>query len=519
MTRIALILDAGTATPPTTMLHSAGLSADDLVELRLDTLSPEILQRAAEGVSAPIASLLAGLARSLRLPRGGIILTARRVADGGRYRGDESARLAILGRALEVAATSVADGQTPVFVDLECAPQTGEPLPGCVALASRARSLGAHVLWSVHSFAGVPREQALQRLRQEAEASPGNHLKLAAMIPGDAELERILEFRAGLPAGRHVVIGMGPKGRMTRELSGVLGNAWTYAHHHGVYAPAPGVPSVAELRDVARVHAQRTADAWLAVVGNPVGHSLSPEWHSTRLTQAGLRGFYTRLEPDSLDAVLPLIRGFGLLGLSVTVPFKQDAVRLADCATGDVRLAGAANTLVRIGDRLVAHNTDIAGFLAPLRERKFALAGKTALIIGAGGAARAAAVGLARQGVEVWIWNRTRSRAEELCLHMQEQTGAQLRVLGDLDAATESGADLVVQTTPVGLPSLPGDPAPDLRFRTGQLVYELNYRETAFLRRAQAAGADVLDGSAMFAAQAELQAELFLPLLADAQGR
>ncbi len=503
MTRIALILHLADHQQAEVRLERARLTQDDLVELRLDSL-PE---------TASVWSFWEWLS-TLPLPRGGVILTARRPEDGGRFHGTEAQRLRLLGRVVEATVGARTARAVPIYVDLECDPESGLPLPGTVELAAQAREHGVVVLWSLHSFTGLPDTQPLQALAERAsdftDDPAGDQIKLAAMVNGDAELGQLLDFRARLPTGRHVVIGMGIRGRMTRDLAGVLGNAWTYAHDDEGPQPAPGVPSLSELLEGLRIHGQRPGDPWFAVAGNPVDHSLSPEWHNRRLAAAGLSASYTRLQPETLETLLPWMREGGLAGLSVTVPFKEAALRLADCATDSARLAGAANTLIRVGRRVVAHNTDIAGFLAPLRGRGLTLKGRSALILGAGGAARGVAVALAAAGARMHIWNRSFHRAEELAADLRARLHADAAPTADpADIDLTGPVDLVVQATPVGLPSVPGDPAPQLLFRQGQWVYDLNYRDTELLRRARTAGAQILDGGEMFAAQAELQAELF----------
>lgn len=189
----------------------------------------------------------------------------------------------------------------------------------------------------------------------------------------------------------------------------------------------------------------------LAVVGHPVAHSLSPAMHTAALAEAGLADEWSYeaidLAPADFGAGIDELWGEGFVGVNVTVPHKEAAFRIADRRSDAVAEIGAANTLSFDERGMVADNTDAGGLLAALPDR-LDLASARALVIGAGGSARAVVWALSRAGACVEVVNRTRERAERLA----EELGA--RVRDEPPAGSEldlEGIDLLVNTTSVGL--------------------------------------------------------------------
>ncbi len=231
----------------------------------------------------------------------------------------------------------------------------------------------------------------------------------------------------------------------------------------------------------------------LAVLGQPVAHSRSPAMQNAALTELGLGGEWTyeaiEIGPDGFEALVRAMPAEGYVGANVTVPHKLAALRVADEASAAARAIGAANTLSFDGGRIAAENTDATGFLDALPEPP---GGKRALVIGAGGAARAVVWALTTHGAEVTIWNRTPTRARELA----EEFAASV-------AEPNGEHDLIVNATTVGmgastqaradLKSLPID-ADSLGER--HQVVDLAYGavETELVRTARARGARVVDG-------------------------
>jgi shikimate dehydrogenase len=235
---------------------------------------------------------------------------------------------------------------------------------------------------------------------------------------------------------------------------------------------------------------------YLGVCGWPVAHSRSPQMHNAALAAAGLADWrYLRLPlpPDLFEETVRALPAAGFRGVNVTIPHKEAALALADEATEAARAIGAANTLTFEDGAIHAANTDAPGLLAALPEPP---AGRTALVLGAGGAGRAAAWALREAGAEVAIWNRTPERATALAAE-----------LGVRAVPGAVAADIVVNCTSVGLHD------PDATFKAlplradtwsaGSLVVDMVYRDggTQLLEAARTRGACVVDGLEILVAQ------------------
>jgi len=232
----------------------------------------------------------------------------------------------------------------------------------------------------------------------------------------------------------------------------------------------------------------------LAVLGHPVAHSRSPAMQNAALADLGL-GETWRYEaidvaPDRFEELVRGMEGAGFAGANVTVPHKEAALALADEATPAARAIGAANTLTFAAGSIRADNTDAPGLIDALPQGP---AGARALLLGAGGAARAVLWALAGAGAEVTVWNRTRTRAEALAA---ELGGAVAAEGAPLDGP---GFDLIVNSSAAGLGD--GDGLAELpldagSFRHGQVVVDMVYGRTegTLIRAAREAGAETVDG-------------------------
>ncbi|MDP9228251.1 MAG: shikimate dehydrogenase [Actinomycetota bacterium] len=239
----------------------------------------------------------------------------------------------------------------------------------------------------------------------------------------------------------------------------------------------------------------------LAVLGHPVSHSRSPAMQTAALEALGLAAEWSYEAIDMLPAEFErLARALpeqGFAGANVTIPHKQAALALAGEASAAAREIGAANTLTFAGE-IRADNTDAHGLLAALPRSP---SGKRALVLGAGGSARAAAWGLANEGGAVEVWNRTAERAELLASEIAARAGAGSVTAVDAERAREGAHELIVNATAVGMPGsggapfeqLPVDPA---GLGEGVILVDLVYGhlDTELVRVARERGAEVVDG-------------------------
>jgi shikimate dehydrogenase len=244
----------------------------------------------------------------------------------------------------------------------------------------------------------------------------------------------------------------------------------------------------------------------LAVLGHPVGHSRSPVMHNAALAELGLSDEWSYeaidLAPDEFERRVREMPAERFVGANVTVPHKGAALALADSLSETAREIGAANTLSFEAGEIRADNTDAQGLLDALPESP---AGKRVLVLGAGGAARAAVWALVREGAEVAVWNRTALRAEHLCAE-----------LGGAPVATPDQAthELIVNTSAAGLDG--GDPFAELPldpsgFVAGQIVADLVYgeRPSPLLAAAEAAGGTAVDGIEVLVRQGALSLRIW----------
>ncbi len=231
------------------------------------------------------------------------------------------------------------------------------------------------------------------------------------------------------------------------------------------------------------------------IVLHPAGHTLSPVLHETAYQALGLRARYVAFDVTSKDLVAAVagMRALGIRQLSVSLPHKEAVLELADRASEHARRIGAANTLTRVGDEIVADNTDWLG----VRQTLDALdqwPGKRATVVGAGGAARAVVYALRALEIEVTVVNRSSERAERLAAELEARVGS-----------LDEPWDLLVNTTPLGMhPDTDATPIVAERLRPDSIVFDTVYRplETRLLREARARGCRTQDGLDMLVHQA-----------------
>ena len=251
----------------------------------------------------------------------------------------------------------------------------------------------------------------------------------------------------------------------------------------------------------------------LGIIGSPVDHSLSPVMHNHVIQALGLDFVYVPfpVEPDGLGDAVQGLRKLGVCGFNVTIPFKTAVIPLLDALSPEAALIGAVNTVIRDGNRLVGHNTDGIGFINSLREDlDFFPRGATILMVGAGGAAKAALVALCEAGAAtVVVANRTPHRAEDLRTRLKENfpgvdiTSASLDVLQAGDLLGE--IDLLVNTTSVGMNATAFSGIDLSPMKPAARVYDMVYAplETPLLLAARKRGLKAANGIGMLAAQGE----------------
>lgn len=251
---------------------------------------------------------------------------------------------------------------------------------------------------------------------------------------------------------------------------------------------------------------------WACILGQPVRHSLSPALHNAAFAAVGLDARYLLREasPAELPLAVAALRDPACLGANVTAPHKEAVIAHVDELSAAARMLGAVNTVVSKAGRLAGHNTDAGGLVRWMDEAEIALAGGDALVLGAGGAARGAALALAQRGAAcVRIANRTPARAAALAADLQSHVGDTRLEACDLAEArcpTTRPVAMVVNAT--SLSHEGGDPGVHATwYRAGATVaLDLAYNppDTLFLQAARAAGARTKNGLGMLVHQAVL---------------
>jgi 3-dehydroquinate dehydratase/shikimate dehydrogenase len=306
-------------------------------------------------------------------------------------------------------------------------------------------------------------------------------------------------------SGKNALVGlcMGEQGIISRVLGVRAGSAFTFGAVSAESKTAPGQISVRDLRGIYRIEQVDAATRVYGVAGDPIEHSLSPVIMNTALRRENVNGVYVALHAKTVKDLIYCIREIPLHGLSITMPYKQAVLEYLDNTDAHTSKIGACNTIVRGQDgKLYGFNTDIAGVVRPL-EQRITIENAKVLVLGAGGAARAAVFGLKERGAEVTILNRTSAKAQKLA----RQAKARTIKRADLK---KSLFDVIVNATPVGMGSTRECPLKDEEIQA-KVVFDMVYDpvETRLLQVARAKGIAVIPGVEMFVHQAARQFEIW----------
>jgi len=453
------------------LLVRLGLRRTRALELRLDYLR-DAKEREA---------FLSWLRR--RRPRAVLIATFRRKEGGGLFAGSREEEIAILAQAARAGCA---------WCDVEIETAKG------MARGELLRALSpARVIVSYHDFRETPRN--LAGIVRRLERAGGHSVKIAVQSHSVSDSVRACE----LAGSRRdlVAIPMGEFGLAGRVLSLRMGSALAYGAVE--QTTAPGQLSLDAMIDLYRAARITRRTRVFGVIGDPIGHSLSPLMHNTAFHARKFDAVFVPFLVRNLREFLRAMRGFGVAGLSVTIPHKETILRFLDGCDPLAARIGAVNTVVvRGGGRLYGYNTDYIGVLRSL-ERRMRLAGSRVLLFGAGGAARAAAFALAQAGSIVCLCARRPERARALA----RAAGGQVVARGDL---ANEFFDAIVNCTPVGMHPRGGSPlsAAELNCR---IVMDMVYRprETELLRLARRKGLEIISGLEMFLAQGFAQYEIW----------
>ena len=346
------------------------------------------------------------LARLKAESRHPLLLTCRAASQGGQMPDGDPARKATLVAGLELGYD---------YVDVEHA---------LVSSTIRAHASERRLVLSHHDLTGTPGD--LEGLYDRMCADGAAVAKIAVMPRTFADVGRVLALserardRGPIPL---IAIAMGGLGLPTRLLGGRYGAPWTYAAAAAGREAAPGQLSAEVMAREYRVREVTRATRVYGVLGSNVTRSLSPALHNRAFADRGLDAMFLPLSADNLDAFWNALPLLDLSGFGVTRPYKGDVVRRLSSVDDAARRMESVNTVVRTSDGWSGASTDGAGVVKPLQDRT-ELAGRAVVILGAGGAARAAASALVAEGARVMVLARDPRRAAEASAAVRMRVGS-----------------------------------------------------------------------------------------------
>jgi 3-dehydroquinate dehydratase/shikimate dehydrogenase len=417
------------------------------------------------------------------------IATCRRVDNGGKFKGSLASELEILTKA---------HGAGCQLLDLELESAIKAKPEAVARLRSRAG-----LILSFHDFRAT---RNLDDTLEKMLKIPADFYKVVSTATTLSDNVTMMKFLQTY-SDKHTLIGlcMGEQGVISRVLGVRAGSTFTF----GAVDPsaglktAPGQISARELQSVYRIDQVDAATRIYGVAGDPIEHSLSPVIMNTALRRENFNGVYLPLHTKTLKDLIHCVRGIPLHGLSITMPYKQAILPHLDNTDAHTAQVGACNTVVRGAEgKLYGFNTDITGVIRPL-EQRLSIEKARVLVLGAGGAARAAVFGLRERGAEVWILNRTSVKAQKLARQAKAKTikRADLRKIS---------FDVIINATPVGMGNTRDCPLRDEEIQA-KVVFDMVYDpvETHLLQVARSKGFAVIPGVEMFVQQAARQFEIW----------
>jgi len=415
------------------------------------------------------------------------IATCRRAENGGKFKGSLASELEVLSKAHAAGCQ---------FVDLEFQS----------ALKARPADVGrlrgrAGLIVSFHDFRATKHlDETLDKMLR----IPADFYKVVSTATTLSDNVAMMKFLQ-TQSDKHALIGlcMGEQGIISRVLSVRAGSVFTFGAINADLKTAPGQVSARDLRSIYRIDQVDAATRVYGVAGDPVGQSLSPVIMNAAFRRENVNGVYLPLHAKTLKDLIHCVREIPLHGLSITMPYKQAILPYLDNSDAHTAKIGACNTVVRGQEgKLYGFNTDIAGVIRPLEQRT-TIEGAKVLVLGAGGAARAAVFGLKERGAEVWIMNRSSAKGQKLA----RQAKARSIKRADL---RKIPFDVIINATPVGMGNTRDCPLKDQEIQA-RVVFDMVYDpvETHLLQVARSKGIAVIPGIEMFVQQAARQFEIW----------
>jgi 3-dehydroquinate dehydratase / shikimate dehydrogenase len=417
------------------------------------------------------------------------IATCRRTANGGKFSGNVAAEIEVLSKA-------AAAGFHIVDVELESATamKKGE--------LQKLRDTGVALIISHHDFEAT---KDLEGIYKRIVPFAPDFIKIVPTAKTLSDNVTLMRFIERMEDHTNIIgVCMGDAGIISRVLSLRAGSAFTFAAATTGEETGPGQIAARTLIETYRIDQVDAATKVYGVAGNPIRSSLSPIMMNTAFRRETVNAVYLALQANKLNDLLKLVHEIPIQGLSVTMPLKQEIMAHLEKTDPLSAKIGACNTVLRAQDgKLYGFNTDVAGITGPL-EKRISLRDAKVLVLGVGGAARAAVFGLRDKGAEVFILNRTAETAQKLA----RQAGAKTI---KKEALAKTSFDAIVNATPIGMAGIKGQQILEAKDLNTKLVFDLVYNplETPLLRLARQKGIPIITGIEMFVQQGARQFEIF----------
>ena len=477
--RIGKICVAITGSSPAEMLQNAEeiVRENHFVEFRLDYLANPV---------AALPKLKQFLYERSEVTA---IATCRRAATGGKFKGTIAAELEILGKAAQAGCH---------LVDVEL--QTAEHLKP--AQLKQLRQHGSALIISWHDFEATRDLDAVFERIQPFQPEFVKIVSTAKTLTDNVAMMRFLDRRRD--EANLIGISMGDQGTISRVLGLRAGSVFTFASAHAGEETGAGQIDARTLRETWRIDQIDASTKVYGVAGNPVRHSLSPLMQNMAFRRETVNAVFLPLQTTRMNDLLTLTREVPLHGLAITMPFKSEIIKHLEKTDALSEKIGACNTVVRAQDgKLYGFNTDVASIVRPL-ERRLPLNGAKVLVLGAGGAGRAAVFGLAEKGADVAIWNRTPETAKKLARQAKAKTIRR-------EQLAKTSFDVIINATPIGMRGNKVTSLLEPKELNARLVFDLVYNpiDTPLIRMAREKGLPVVTGVEMFVHQGARQFEIW----------
>ena len=417
------------------------------------------------------------------------IATCRRVANGGKFAGSLAAEL-------EVLTKCAAAGFHLVDLELESAEGLKK------SDLQKLRDTGIGLLISHHDFTGT---RDLDSIFNRIEAFHPDFIKVVPTARALVDNLTLIRFLERMNDHSNIIgICMGDAGIISRVLGVRAGSAFTFAAATLGEETGPGQIAARTLIETYRIEQVDAATKVYGVAGNPIRSSLSPIMMNTAFRRETVNAVYLALQTTRLSDLLKLVHEIPIQGISVTMPLKREILSHLERTDPLSARIGACNTVLRAQDgKLYGFNTDVAGITGPL-EKRMPLAGARVLVLGAGGAARAAVFGLREKGANVFILNRTAETAQKLARQSGSKT---IR----LEALAKTPFDAIINATPVGMAGNKAALLLEAKDLNTKLVFDLVYNplETPLIHLARQLSIPYITGVEMFVHQGARQFEIW----------